>query len=583
MMRKFDSPYMTDWFVISLRWVILVSVTVALGMSQKFELFTSLPLALLLIWNLTMTAMAGLNMRMSLHRLFSVFTDLVLVGAFYWAQGGLQGPAFWAGLLPVISGAIYFEIWGALLSSLLFSALVLFNAWQVGELFLGGAVSAALTLLSLLFGFLSLSMSGRMRGNRENQKSAEEKKVMAQADEQAERTRAMYELTLALTSSLSYAHVLESALNVSVSALSPNNADEPLVGAVMLFKDDALQVGAARRFTNSDMRAKLPAQEGILKTALDEADAVLFTDIQKDPELNQIVAFANCQSGYCFPLRSGLDVYGALLFAHPQADYFHDERCRLLDIIGRQSVVAIQNAKLYQDLISEKERMMEAQEEARKKLARDLHDGPTQSVAAMAMRLSIIKRMMTKDLNAAAEEITKLEELAHRTVQEIRHMLFTLRPLVLEAQGLTAALQSMADKMRETYNQNVTVSVDENIASQLEMGKQGVIFYIVEEAANNARKHAQAETIAVRLRPIEKEIALLEIADNGVGFDIKAMSEEYLKRANSSLGMVNLRERAEMINGVLQMDSTPGKGTKVQVYIPLTEEAADRMRRARGK
>ena len=71
--------------------------------------------------------------------------------------------------------------------------------------------------------------------------------------------------------------------------------------------------------------------------------------------------------------------------------------------------------------------------------------------------------------------------------------------------------------------------------------------------------------------------------DNGVGFDIKEMTEAYLKRANSSLGMVNLRERAEMIGGILQMDSAPGKGTKVQVYIPLTEEAADRMRNVRTK
>ena len=227
--------------------------------------------------------------------------------------------------------------------------------------------------------------------------------------------------------------------------------------------------------------------------------------------------------------------------------------------------------------------MTEVQEEARKKLARDLHDGPTQSVAAMAMRLNIIKRMVTKDVNAAIEEIVKLEDLAHRTTKEIRHMLFTLRPLVLEAQGLTAALQSMSDKMRETYNQNVVINIDENVVSQLEMGKQGVIFYIIDEAVNNARKHAQAETIAVRLRLVEKGIALLDIIDNGVGFDIKAMSEQYLKRANSSLGMVNLRERADMIGGIFQMDSAPGKGTKVQVFIPLTEEAADRMRNARNK
>jgi signal transduction histidine kinase len=115
------------------------------------------------------------------------------------------------------------------------------------------------------------------------------------------------------------------------------------------------------------------------------------------------------------------------------------------------------------------------------------------------------------------------------------------------------------------------------------MGKQGVIFYIIEEAVNNARKHASAPVIAVGLRQMEPGIALLEITDNGVGFDVKAMSEAYDKRASSSLGMVNLRERAELVNGLLQIDSTLGKGTKVQVYIPLTEDAADRLHHPRAK
>jgi len=282
-------------------------------------------------------------------------------------------------------------------------------------------------------------------------------------------------------------------------------------------------------------------------------------------------------------LRSGFNVYGVLLFAHPDPKYFNADRCALLEIIGRQSVIAIQNARLYQDLVEEKERMIEVHEEARKKLARDLHDGPTQSVAAMAMRLNITKRMILKDVNAAGEEIVKLEELAHRTTKEIRHMLFTLRPLILESQGLSAALQSMADKMQETFNQKVTISVDERVSSQLEMGKQGVIFYIIEEAVNNARKHAAAETIAVRLHQMDMGIALLEIADNGVGFDVKGMQQSYDSRSNSSLGMVNLRERAELVNGVLQIDSAPGQGTKVQVYIPLTEEGADRLHHARAR
>jgi len=305
----------------------------------------------------------------------------------------------------------------------------------------------------------------------------------------------------------------------------------------------------------------------------------LTRDIGYDPELGRIVALRSCSSAYCFPLRSGFNVYGAMLFAHPDQIYFTKERCGLLDIIGRQAVIAVQNAKLYQDLVEEKERMVDVQEETRKKLARDLHDGPTQSVAALAMRINLVRRMLKKDVKGADDELLKIEELAHRTTKEVRHMLFTLRPLILESQGLTAALQAMAEKMRETFAQNVIINVDERVLENLEMGKQGVIFYIIEEATNNARKHASAFHIWVRLRSFETDIALLEIEDDGLGFDVAAVNKSYDKRG--SLGMVNLRERTELVNGLLNIDSAPGKGTRIQVYLPLTEEAADQLHHAK--
>jgi signal transduction histidine kinase len=160
-------------------------------------------------------------------------------------------------------------------------------------------------------------------------------------------------------------------------------------------------------------------------------------------------------------------------------------------------------------------------------------------------------------------------------------MLFTLRPLILESQGLHAALQSMADKMKETYAQQVSIDIDEHIVSQMEMGKQGVLFYIVEEAVNNARKHANASNIWVRLKPVENNMALLEIVDNGLGFDVESINRAYDKRG--SLGMVNLRERSELVNGHLEVKSAFGQGTTVQVYIPSTEESADRLLLARKK
>jgi signal transduction histidine kinase len=583
MLRKYDTPYMADWFAISLRWVMLVGLIVSLGLGNKLGLSISWPLGLLVIWNLAMTALAGMNVRMPYHRPISILADVVMAGAFYWIQGGLRGPAVWTGLLPILTGSIYFEMLGALFASLLFSVLMIYTGAQVeGDLPLAVTISVTLIILSLIFGFLGRRMIAHMRKNRALWQDTEEKKSAMQA----ERMRAIYELTTTLSSTLSYKRVLESALNMSAAALNPDPEqllNDPLVGAVMLFNGGKLRVGSARRFTTADMRATFDAAEGVLKKTLDEGDPLFFKDIGYDPELGRVIALRNCTSGYCFPLRSGLNVYGVLLFAHPDPEYFTTERRNLLDIIGRQAVIAIQNASLYQNLVEEKERMVEIHEEARKKLARDLHDGPTQSVAAMAMRLNITRRMLTKDVQGATEEIVKLEELAHRTTKEIRHMLFTLRPLILESQGLAAAVQAMADKMMETYSQKVTLNIEERVTTQLEMGKQGVIFYIIEEAVNNARKHASAPVIAVGLRQMEPGIALLEIIDNGVGFDVKAMSEAYDKRASSSLGMVNLRERAELVNGLLQIDSALGNGTKVQVYIPLTEDAADRLHHQRAR
>jgi signal transduction histidine kinase len=258
-------------------------------------------------------------------------------------------------------------------------------------------------------------------------------------------------------------------------------------------------------------------------------------------------------------------------------DYFNDDRREILDMIGHQAVMAIQNARLYRDLEQEKERMIEIQEEARKKLARDLHDGPTQSVAALAMRVNFARRLIERDPQAALEELNRIEDLARRTTTEIRHMLFTLRPLVLESQGLNVALESMAEKMRETYNQDVIVSTNPSVLSKLEMNKQGVIFSIAEEAVNNARKHANAQHIWVRVKAMKGDVALLEVEDDGIGFDVEAVGAAYENRG--SMGMVNMRERAELVNGVLTIDSEEGRGSCVRVLIPLTEAAADRLHR----
>jgi signal transduction histidine kinase len=583
-MRTSDSPYIADWFTISLRWVTLLGLVAALASGDNLIPAAAWPLILLLFWNVGMTFLAASNARLSYHRQVGLLIDALIACAFFFTQGGVNGPATWVSILPIMTGSVYFEMWGALGVAFLFALMQFGSVWLWTQSLadsLPAIIAAGITLLlGLLFSLLGRQLGLRLKSTRDKRLHENERKSHIES----ERLRAIYELTSTLTATLSYKRVLDSALDMGYSALNSETVsdgegegDVKLVSAMLLFKGDKLRIGSARRFTNADMKIDLLGAEGILQKVFDEGEPILSTNIGYDPELGRVVALRNCTSAYCFPLRSGFNVYGAMLFAHPEPDYFNNERVSLLDIIGRQAVVAIQNARLYQDLLEERNRMIEVHEEARKKLARDLHDGPTQSVAAMAMRVNLARRMMERNVDSAKDELVKIEELAHRTTKEIRHMLFTLRPLILESQGLVAALKSMAEKMQETFQQKVTINVDQKLADQMEMGKQGVIFYIIEEAVNNARKHAAAPVIEVRMGQFEQGIALLEIVDNGVGFDVKAVNQAYDKRSSSSLGMVNLRERTELVNGLLNIDSAPGKGTRVQVYIPLTEEAADRL------
>lgn len=582
-MRTFDTPYVADWYAVSLRWLTLLGMIVSLSLGGQLLNIPVWPLGGLVLWNMIMTMFAGLNRRMTYHRQISLVIDLFMTGALFLSQGGMYGPVLWAGVLPILIGAIYFEYLGALFSALVFTLLSIASIWtgETSQAFWQTSLVIAASTLggSIIFGFISHQLIRYLRQVRTSRLDKEQRRVRVEG----ERWRALYELSYTLTSTLSYRRVMDSVLDLGYTALNPDpdaETDERLISAMFLFQDDQLEVGAARRLTSADERVKLDANEGILKKVVDEGEAVLTTEISYDPELGRMIALRNCTSAYCFPLRSGFNVYGAMLFAHADPKYFTRERTDLLDMIGRQAVIAVQNARLYQDLLEEKERMMEVHEEARKKLARDLHDGPTQSVAAMAMRINLTRRMFNKDAKMALDELVKIEDLAHRTTKEIRHMLFTLRPLILESQGLKAALQSMAEKMRETYAQYVSIDVDEDIIEELEMGKQGVIFYIVEEAVNNARKHAAAPNIWVRLKGLDNDLSLVEIQDDGIGFDVNAVTQAYDRRG--SLGMINLRERTELVNGLLNVQSHPGKGTLIQVYVPLTEEAADRLHHARA-
>lgn len=396
-------------------------------------------------------------------------------------------------------------------------------------------------------------------------------------EREIQKLKIMVHMATALNSSLDYEYVLRMALDLGTSALADSKQDETRIkSAVLLFERGALYLASARGMSQSDLTTTFPGKSGILGEAVTTGERAFSHDPPRDPELRRLSALHTSRSAVCIPLRIGLELYGVLLYAHPRQNYFKIDRMELLEIVSQQAMIALQNALLYYELEQEKEHIMEIHEQARQKLARDLHDGPTQSVAAIAMRINFARRLLDRDPRETASELFKTEELARQTSKEIRQMLFTMRPLILESKGLVAALEQLAVKMEDAHKQIVVVEATPDVAEALDLKKQGLIFSITEEAVNNARKHAQAERIWVRLSR-RGDLLELEIEDNGVGFNLSSVDAGYDQRG--SLGMLNMRERAELLNGQLHIDSSAGRGTRITLLIPLTNEATNSLRR----
>ena len=254
-MRRFESPYIADWFAVSLRWIVLVGIIIFLALNQQLTSTPFGPLLIMLAWNTLLSILAGMSIRLrNYHRQVVLAVDFVLAAIFFWVQGGLAGPAAWIGLMPILTGAVYFEMWGAFAAGIAFAA---FQYVAASNLFRRLLETPALSsilltvLMGLASGLIGHYLMRRLRYERQTRVDADERRRRMES----ERLRAIYELTSTLTATLSYKRVLDSALDLGYTALNPTpdpeeaTVDEKLVSAVLLFQGDELQVGSARRFS----------------------------------------------------------------------------------------------------------------------------------------------------------------------------------------------------------------------------------------------------------------------------------------------------------------------------------------------
>ncbi len=237
----------------------------------------------------------------------------------------------------------------------------------------------------------------------------------------------------------------------------------------------------------------------------------------------------------------------------------------LLMAFASQSAVVIEEARLYQQVVAERDRILAVEDQVRRELARELHDGPSQILASMIMGLKFFRQLMLREPERMNQELGELERQANLALHQVRDMLFDLRPVALETQGLAAALQVYVERQGESRNLDFHLDTH-SFSSRFAPKVEAAVFSIVQEAVGNAEKHAQAKNIWISLRPVE-ETVVITVQDDGRGFDLAQVEEAYAQRGN--LGLLNMKERAEIANAKLAIESKPGKGTTVTLTLGL--------------
>jgi signal transduction histidine kinase len=318
---------------------------------------------------------------------------------------------------------------------------------------------------------------------------------------------------------------------------------------------------------------RLQMGQGIAGHVAQSGEPLMISDAQKDRrhfrEVDVTTDFLT-RAMLCVPMIFKGKVIGVIEIMNKLEGDFTESDLTLLNSIATYAAIAIENARLHQSVLAERDRVVVAQEEVQKKLARDLHDGPTQLVAGMLMRLDFIQKALTRDPSLVEKEIVQVIDLGQRASHQMRTLLFKLRPLILETQGLVPALETFLTRQQKeeadtTLHLEVRTERGDDHLTRRDSKDEAAIFAIVREAVRNALKHAQADNIWVRLAEQAGELMVI-VRDDGVGFDTAAVENDYEQRG--SLGMVNIRERAELVGGHLTLRSAPGQGTEVMIRVP---------------
>ncbi len=213
-------------------------------------------------------------------------------------------------------------------------------------------------------------------------------------------------------------------------------------------------------------------------------------------------------------------------------------------------------------------KIIQAQENERLRVSRQLHDGPAQAMSNLVLRAEICERWMEADMNRAKSEISGLKSMVNETLQETRRFIFDLRPMILDDLGLLPTLRRYIKDYIEKNKVEINFlpsGRERRLASHVETA----IFRIIQESLINVGVHAQAAHVQVVL-DLGETHATITVEDDGIGFDINKLNLDMEQRA---LGIASMGQRIEMLGGQLNIDSTLGRGTRVMAIIPLEDQS----------
>jgi signal transduction histidine kinase len=320
--------------------------------------------------------------------------------------------------------------------------------------------------------------------------------------------------------------------------------------------------GGFRSFLTSGMSEQLiaslgplPRQHGVLGAMLESSSPYRTDDIHDHPRFRGWwpAGHPNMRSFLGVPITTPEGVLGAFYLTEKiAAPDFTDEDEELIELLAAHAAIAITNARLY-----EQARELSILAE-RNRLALDLHDAVNQKLYALVLNAEAAGTLLQRDPEAARERVARLQALAEEALDELRSLIFDLRPPDLADDGLVGALRKHVELVRRRQPEEIELALDGEPRG--DPARDGEVLRIAQEALQNALQHANASRVAVRLAAKNGRL-LLEVEDNGVGFD-PAMTQ------SRRLGLASMRERARRIGGTLEIRSAVGQGTTLRLEAP---------------